>query len=288
MDFLKIRNFLKRMFFLKAKKILFLFFIALPVLVLGRFIQLFSLIDPSTGFFLDDQMQFNIFISILLAVIPILFILFSYFKNDYTEDISFRSIGFGVVSLLFGFVFLIESAYIAISGQLFTLSNEAGYSIFSFQALLYMLLCILSALGFCLQAASCFGGIKKGMFLMIFPVITWIYRLISSFISFTGIANISENIIEIFMLCTSLLFLLAHGKAVNNIECKKNLRMATAFGLAAASLCAVSTLPRYILLIMGRTDLLHEGKSGSILDIGLLIYAVCFLFFALKKQKSNV
>lgn len=275
------------MFFLKAKKILILFFIALPVLVLGRFIQLFSLIDPSTGFFLDSELQFNVFISILLAGIPILFILLSYLKNDYAKTPSFQSVGFGVISLLFGFVFLVESAYVAVGGQLISFSAATGYTVFSFQALLYLLLCVLSALCFCMQAVGCFGSGKKGQFLMIFPVITWIYRLISTFINFTGIANISENIIEIFMLSASLIFLLAQGKVINELDCRKNLRTATAFGLSAACLCAVSTLPRYILLIIGRTDLLHEGKTGSILDAGLFIYIVFFLFAALKKQQKD-
>lgn len=272
---------------MKAKKILILFFIALPVLIFGRFIQLFSLIDPTTGFFLDDQMQFNTFITAVLISVPVLFLLLSYFKNDYKKSFSFQSTGSGIVSLLFGFVFLIESAYIAISGQLFTLSNENGYFVFSFQSFLYMLLCIFSALCFCMQAIGCFSGEKKGRFLMIFPVIAWIYRLISSFISFSGIANISENIIEIFMLCSSLIFLLAQGKVINEIDCKKNIRTATAFGLVSACLCAVSTFPRYILLILGRTDLLHEGKIGSILDAGLFIYILCFLFSALKKESES-
>lgn len=269
---------------MKAKKILITFFIALPILIFGRFFQLYSMIDPSTGFFLNDYADLAVTMCIVGAAVLLFILVMSIAKRDYPDKLATVSTPLGGVSILFGLVILVTAAGFISEGNLFTISSPPLSVDFSFSGLIYIILLIMSAVAFCLFGIFHITGTKKGMILMIFPIVLYVWRLISAFIDYTGIANISENIIDLIMLCCSLIFILLHAKIINGINYKINMPAAVGFGLAASLLCAVSTIPRYVLMIIGRSDLLHEGTTANPIDAGLMIYIVVFLIVYLKAE----
>lgn len=273
---------------MKSKKVLFIFFLALPILVFGRFMELFTMIDSSTGFFYDEYANFNIYLSAILIVISCIIILMSFLQKNYPKSPVKCSPILGIFSLIFSLALLINSANLVLNGSIFSISDSSGYASFSIGNLIYFVLIVLAAISFGLFAVQNFTGSVKGKFTMVFPVILWTYRLIYTFIGYTGIANISENVIEIFAIAACLIFLLAHGKLINNLDYQKNIRTATAFGIIAALLCGLSTIPRYILFFMQRTDLIHEGIYGNPLDFILCAYIICFLFVYLTEDKKEI
>lgn len=262
---------------MKLKNIYILFALFLPVSILGRFFQLFATINPSTGFFTPDASGINFYMCAAFAVFTFFLFCCALFYKDYSDaPITPKPIS-AVFSLILALTMLIDLG-----------AKVTSLTSISVLEIVYCALLLLGAGVFCLFAVRSFSGNDMQLGgLMIVPILLWIVRLITDFIAFTGMANISENVIKLLMICTSMVFLLYHGKLVDGMGSVKNRRMAVAFGIPATILCLISTLPRYILYFVDAAKL-HEGALGDPMDLALGIYMVVFIQQCLKTEKPAI
>lgn len=260
---------------MKLKNIYLLFVLFLPVSVMGRFFQLSSTINPSTGFFSADAADINFYMCAAFVVFAFFLFCCTLFYKGYSSAPIQPKPVLAVFSLILALTLLID---------LGAMVTSIGGGVTAFQ-ILHCALLMLSAAVFCLFAVWSFSGVKVNVGgLMLVPIVLWIVRLIADFMSFTGMANISENVIKLIMICTSMVFLLYHGKLVGGMGSVRNRRMAVAFGMPAAVLCLISTLPRYILYFVDATKL-HEGLLGDPADLALGVYIAVFIWQCLKEEQ---
>lgn len=250
-----------------------MFLLFLPVSCLGRFFQLFATIEPATGFYNPDYLKINIFMGIFFAVFLILIFISSLFLKKYSDDRLPKSKAMSLASLVMSLAVLIDIG---------SLIGTNEISIFN---MVYLLLIVLTAGVFCINAITNFAdtNISTGG-MMIIPIIFWLFRLIRSFLFFTGIANISENVIKIVLICCSIVFLLFHGKIYSEFDLHKNKKLAVSFGMISSVLCFVSTLPRYVIYFIDKTKL-HECAVGDFTDFALGIYIIVFIYLCFKREK---
>ena len=259
---------------MKLKNIFILFLILLPLSAAGRFIQLSGMTDPFTGFFYENFSGINIFMTVFFTALMLLLFVSTFTFKDYSDNNLRKSPLMTAASFVMALALLIELG-----------SKMVSFDFSAFN-LIYFVLLLLSAAVFCINGISNISDIKVNSgLMMIFPLILWIFRLISSFISFTGMANISENVITIIMICASMVFLLSQGKLAGGIISAKNTKLAVSFGMISANLCLISTLPRYILYLIDKTKL-HEGAVGSFTDLALAFYAICFIYICLSNDNK--
>ena len=262
---------------LKFRNILPIFFIITIISVTVRFLQSYSMIDPRTGFFKPEFSALNIAISIAFGVVLLLFLVLGFKTKDKFSETKNKSPVLCASSMFLAFALMIEGGIMLNDGSFYAISKETGANEFQLGTLLGFTLLTFSVLAFCVYAVNLARDKKSGGFLLIFPVFYWAYRLITAFITYTGIANISENIIYIAMLCFSLVFLLSHGKIIADINPEKSIKSVLAYGFGGAMLCFVSIVPRFLLTIIGQQDLIHEGILGKPLDLILGVYIVIFM-----------
>ena len=120
--------------------------------------------------------------------------------------------------------------------------------------------------------------------LTVFPVLWCGVRLGASFIQYTGIAKISENLLDVGMLCLYLCFWLFHGRLWSGISSRKTARWVYGVGLAAALFGVICTVPRWIVSLTGIS--LHGASVPGAVDFMMAVYIVVFCFAAVRNIKS--
>ena len=247
-------------------KLLWIFgIILLPLGVVGRTVQLLNMTEPTTGFFKKEFAGLGIGMGVLLGLCFVALLVMTYMNKQSWRKPEGRSLPVAVAAFLLAAAQLYEAATVMLS------DNRVVFA-----TVLHMLLLFGSVAFFAMLGISRISDLPLPRTLTVLPVLLWVYKLVAAFIDFTGIANIAENMVTTAMLCFSLLFMLEQGKFLSG-DRKKTGRWLLGGGLCTAVLCAVSTLPRYIVLVMGRTDLLHDGQLPNPTDLVLAVYVLVFI-----------
>lgn len=259
---------------MKHKNIVAFFSVSLLFSMSIRIIQLMFMIEPDTGFVKPEYGNLQTALTAGLFFIIIAFTVFSALSRRRPLDIEELPIKpLGVFAAVTAAAQLIEVAILALSST-FDISN-----------MLMMLFLLLSSSFFILFSISIFTGNRIPMFASVFPVILYVYKLVASFISYTGIANISENMFDVAMLCVTLFFFLLHGKYLSEVTSPKKSRIIFPVGLVASLFCFLCTIPRYAIILLGASNILHESALPNISDFIMGVYIAAFVLICFRKGK---
>lgn len=242
---------------------------ALISVIVVRFIQLFFLTDFKTGFFLKGMESIGTALSVFTVVIIALSsILVLTSKPEKILLIPNRSIVLGCTALLAGIANMCEPIFW--SGGL----SEATPP--WLVALRFIM--IISAGGvLCWFGFAHILDLEPNYALSTVLVIAWVVRLMSTFISFTGMSNISENLYDVLMLIMMLLFFLAQGKALCDIRVKNQNIKLLAIGIPAVLCTATSALPGMIMALLGKENLPHNPIDHPIVASLTAVYVAVYL-----------
>ena len=106
-----------------------------------------------------------------------------------------------------------------------------------------------------------------------------IFRLFVRYtLEFNGKALISENVLDIFALCSVMMTLLYLAHVYYRVGVKKSTGKLFAFGLCAAFFSMVSSVPRIFLGLTGRTELLSHSSSMGYCNLFFGIFVMVLLF----------
>ena len=122
------------------------------------------------------------------------------------------------------------------------------------------------------------AGKKTYMLLSVAPILWAALRLGRTFMLYTGIADISENVFDIMMLCLMLVFWLLHGRIVSGYNYGAAVKWIFGVGLSAALLSVICTLPRLYVLLFGKSIILHESTAPKLINIASAVYIWYFLY----------
>ncbi len=270
--------------------------IAVPI----RVYQYAKLINPSTGFF-DDKDFSVIVVYGILAVAMIICIVLPYISHK-----SIPTVTVGKNSKVFLAVSLVMAAGAVISGvDLVTdfidlISNAPRYldrdglsAYISAQGGTLLIaegfFAALSGFHFLISGLSALNetAVSKFKILALSPVVWCVFRLLYRFKRTIAFTNVSDLFLELFAIVFAMVFFLAFAQIRSKIDAENIFWKIYAYGLPAAMFALVCFIPKVILLITGKSELINPLHPAYISDLTFAVYAI-YVCISSSKAESNI
>ena len=271
---------------------------ALLVAVPLRVYQYFKVLEPETGFYSTIDFSVYIIYALLgIAVITAIVIPLINRKKMITVASVKKSPVFLVLSLILAVTIIIDSA-----GQLmsyFDLYDAAssGSTIAEYVKkqggtllLLQAVSGAIAAVYFFVSGLSVSLGNSDGSKLKLLgltPVLWCILRLLYKFKRTISFINVSDLLLELFEIVFLMLFFFALAQTVARIDVKTVFWKIFAYGIPAAMFALMCFLPRFILMVTGKSELLNDHYGVSYSDLGAAAYIIYNLLSRAKAQTSE-
>ncbi len=258
---------------------LFIFSIAALISsVILRCLQLVFLTDPKSGFFKSGSEGLGNTLSVITILLITFTALMALFAKQ-EEIIAKPTLTpfFGCVSLLTGISHLMEPM----------LNGITMPSVPMWMTILRLLMILAAGGVFCWFGIAVFTNSDPRFPLSIVLIVSWIVRLMSTFISFTGMSNISENLYDVLMLILTLSFFLVQGKILCGIPQRNTNGFLLATGISAILCTAVSAAPGIIVSLVSKTELTHIPTDNPISAIFTALYIAVYLVNVCRETKQN-
>ncbi len=275
--------------------------ISLCALLPLRVYQVTSIIDPETGFFTQDSFTIPLFY-ILCAVVILGVIALSFLseKTGRTRDIAVKSIPLGIVSGLTALTIMFDAVYqmysfIEINSAYTPMHDMTKMQYLGKSGATFLLLQtvfgVFSAFFFWIYTVSCFNkSAKMGGFslLSVAPVAWTICRIIARFVRKISFVNISDLLLELFMLVFMISFFMAFAQVVTKVMPEEAAWRLYGCGVPAALLTFLVCVPRLFLMLIGHSESLVPDYGFTPCDLALAVFIPLFLYncaFAKKQEK---
>lgn len=248
---------------------------ALVSAVTVRTIQLLFLTDSKTGFYKEGMEGIGTALMVLLiAVIAVAASLVFMFNKEKLSPVPSSSALLGCAALFAGLANIAEPFL-----------NEASLSTVPALLLgLRTIIIIAAGAVLCWYGLAILFGAKLHASLSIVLVTAWVIRLMSSFMCFTRMSNISENLYDVLMLISTLVFLLLFGKSVCKISQSETYRKLFAMGIAAVLFTAASAIPCIIAYIASDFAFIHIPVDNPITGLFMAFFIAVYLIDICKKK----
>ncbi len=243
-----------------------------------RVLQLLILTDADTGFGKvgAPYSGLNIAVYLMTALMAAgIFVMTSFFskRQPVAAPDTTISPGLSVFSFIMAVYMLCLTAVHMLIGE--GISNP--------YATLRLILLLLSAIFFIFYGLSGFGTIKCPKALTVAPLILAGYDLVAAFISYTGMANISDNVYECIFLCLGLLFFLLHGKIISSVDIRRSARLLFPVTYLAVFFGFLQSIPPILVAVLGGANMLHSSIFTSVTTIFPTVYILLFTSSMYKK-----
>lgn len=258
---------------MKHKTVYVGFGFSLATLVVLRVCQLLFTIESDTGFYKPSYSNFSILciVAILLFVAAMAYFAFT--------DINPQSRGkegklCAVFSALTGGAILAKAA-VLIFGNLTALAIAVAAS------------AVIATFAYVSHAQAIFTDkpLKTAMLLLTVPF--WLLELIYVFVENNDISAVPERAYDILTVCLCVMFSLSYMKFKAEMLTPMRTKLMVVLGLVTSAFCFISTLPRYIVILIGGGEQLHASAISDVLFpmYGALIITFLFSTFKLNKVK---
>ncbi len=247
--------------------------IALPV----RTLQFFTVLESDTGFFSNND--WSVYLLIITVGAAILsFLLLGFFKRKklyYSLEVIKRP-GQGILSFTAAAGILMNAIDIIVkitNSNSFADEEKTANMLLMLQAVF----ALLSAVYFVALGASYLGGKSNGSeyrLISLAPVVWSIFRLIYRFTRTISYIRVSDLMLEMVMLVFLIMFFMAFAQVNSRVDADKKEWKTAAFGLPAALLALICFVPRFIVMITGNADLLHEQSPAEYCDFGIALFII--------------
>ncbi len=269
--------------------------IAVPL----RVYQYLKLINPSTGFY--DINDFSIVVVYgVLAIAMVVCIALSYINHKSIQTVTIEKYSktflavslimaagamFSAVDLITDFIDLLGNApkYLDRNGLSDYISAQGGVLII-FEGIF----AALSGFYFIISGLSSLNEnpLPKFRLLALSPVIWCVFRLLYRFKRTIAFTNVSDLLIELFAIVFAMVFFLALAQIRSKIDADSIFWKIYAYGLPAAMFAIVCFVPRFILLITGKSEMINALHPVYVSDITFAVYAI-YVCISSSKAKSK-
>ncbi len=239
-----------------------------------RTVQFLYAID-STGFYKSNSLSVMALNIILVAVYSFFLIGFFFLKKEeFINDnpLYYKDRSFSIFSLCLLFIFLISHMVISSIDLVNELKNSNYLRILEFVFLILFIFFVFNLISKKEEI------VEKPYFefLAIIPLCWNLLRLISIFIKYTGIANISVRLFEIIMLSFFVLFFLSYSKVLTKRGGNKSMFV---FGICAIFSTALSVLPQLFLYLKPTKDFnTFIFLANNFLEISIALFIANVVF----------
>ncbi len=278
---------------------LFVSLFALLAAVPLRVYQYFKVLEPETGFYSSNDISVYV-MYILLGAAMLLSVLIPLInkKKLITVTSVKKSPAFLVFSLILAVTIIIDSA-----GQLmdyfdlYDAASAAGGTVTEYvknQGGTFLLLQAVSgavaAVYFFVSGLSVSLGNSDGSRLKILgltPVLWYIFKLLYRFKRTISFTNVSDLMLELFAIVFLMMFFFALAQTVAKIDAQTVFWKIFAYGIPAATFALMCFLPRFIVMIIGKSELLNTHYGVSYSDLGVAAYIIYNLLSRMKARTAD-
>lgn len=259
--------------------------IALPL----RIIQYFTVIEGGTGFYTENSLSVYLLYIILSAAV-IAFIVTGLTKTkklDYSREAEKRPL-FGIFSLIAA-AGIFADGISCVSKVTKDAQGLVGYDylgtptvnteklLFSCEAVFAALSAIfLLALGLAAIKGKTNGSEFK--IISLSPVIWAIFRTVLRFTRTISFLRVSELTFELLMLMFMIMFFMAFAQVNSQIGDKNCEWKLASYGLSSALFALVCFVPRFVLTVIGKTDLLYSYSPIEYCDLAVALFMLAAVF----------
>lgn len=236
-------------------------------------------IDPQTHFYYNNA-RFVSVTNLILTVLTIILILPVFIRRKLAQrfDFSARRPVLAVFSALTAVCLCAESFY-NIARTFSSLTGVGGF--------LTGACGILATIFFIILASNAFTGRNTDLrALALMPVLWGVVNLVSTFMSLTQIANISEYLYEVLQMVFATLFLYYNARLVGGVPNGHEVSGVFAFGLPCALFSLLSSLPPFIAYLIDN----NRGSLPNVQDavfIVMALYILALLLSMLNKKPEQ-
>lgn len=266
------------MIFIAAVAIL----LAVPI----RTYQLVNIIEPETGFFVKQDPSV-IILYVLLAVACLVLFIMSFICGllPRPELPKQKNMVLTVFAILLAVAFVIDfgmqlSNFIKIVG-LYDTSKIKGAMYFvksgGGAVIVQSIFALLSSVYFVIFSISYIKGCSKFesfRVLALSPILWGLCRIIHRFIEPISFKNVSELIIQLFMIATMLMFFLAFARVASKVNHLESTWVIYGAGLSTAVLACTDTFSTLIVKVMGESNLLYSKYPLNVVDIFIALFVI--------------
>lgn len=292
--------------------VLFIVFIACVIVALPmRVFQMMVNVEPSTGFWIS-RTHFSVFVLYAVAAVGVILpiVLSLVFKSGLgkIEAVPQKKTLGGVLSFLVTVGMLIDAVmrYMSFSDLFFDYQyNGAGEGVSMMNYLsksgaiamgLEAFFAVVSAIFFIMLGIAWLTGKDPSEYklLAIMPVFWAIFRIMHRYMRKIAFLNISELFFELMMIVFLMMFFMAFAQVTAKVNGKGLEWKLYAYGLPAALFCLVCFVPRIVVALLGRADLIADGSDIEIIDLTVAAFILFVLvdrsnvFRKERKQKARV
>lgn len=263
---------------------------ALAILILCplRIYQYFNVLEPETGFY--SKTDFSVYVMYAVIALLVIFSIATAFINK--KNLKHKGINLspatGAIAYLLcavGFgadAFKCFTDYLAI-GESYTPSfgqTEAQYA--SQEGSTFIIIeaafAVISAIYFLVLAFGHIGkkNVAPKLKLIALALPAWaVVRILLKFKTKISFINVSDLFITLFALAFTMLYLLYFAQTVSEVDEGLTYHKLFAYGIPAAVLSLTCFIPRFVLLVVGRGDLIcpEYGVEPCELLIPIMIIA---------------
>ncbi|MBQ2774702.1 MAG: hypothetical protein IJF40_02270 [Clostridia bacterium] len=278
------------------------FGIALVAVIPVRCYQFIKILEPGTGFYeKTDWSVWFLYIFIPIVCIALAVISLSKKKTLVYDNKPIKSIAVALAAFMLALTLIIDA--VEQFGTAFSLLNNTpifyGESVGLFKSGAAARVFEAIAAVICTVYFTIFGyGHITGKscavdnkLMALFPVIWCICRLMHRFMQTINYLNVSDLMFELFMCVILMLFFMAFAQLNSNVNADNLSWKLAAYGLPAALLCLLCFLPRFIMLITGRSDSLYTESPVEWCDLGCAVFIITLIMsrlgIASKKHETN-
>ena len=271
------------------KALVLLLLAGLVVCIPFRLVQLFTNIEPKTGFFIENNWTVYCFYAVVvLFVIVLAVVAGSFGKIPASRPVLRRDKTLAICSFLFavGIAYDVIFALAKVMRALTDGSLATGFFSVMFTdgmfAQLLQAICGMAACIYIVLVALSYVGEKATYcdyrFLAIMPLFWALFRMVSRFMTKISFTMVSELLLELLMLAFMLLFLMSFARVSAQVNQKGEMKKIVRYGMPAAFLALLIGITRLVCTVGGRADLLADGFQFSLADIGFGAFAVAYIF----------
>lgn len=271
-----------------------------------RTYQLMRVIEPGTGFYAESSVTIPILYA-LLAVLTVALAALSYLSGNIPMMIwKNKNVGLGIVSIAFAVSLVMDAIsqtenFLSLLSERSTNILQQSTSVFAyliktggFALILEVLFAVLGCVYFIFFGYHYITGkldYSQFKILAVAPLCWVMARVIFRFARTINFKNVSELLLELFMLSAMLLFFLNFARVCSRVNGRGAMWSLFGFGLPAALFGFTCSVPRLVMVIIGQSDQLTAQSPfapcdmlASILILAVLIQAA---FAARMGHKSS-
>ncbi len=258
------------------KKIIPLIFISSVCAVFLRVLQITQMTEVKTGFFIKGYEPMGIAVTIAIFVMAAICTIYAALYKDKEINKITVTKPFAVIHFILALAIVYESLFSPVSGAIHT-----------WQILLQMVFGLISAIVFMYRGYLAFTGGKIQPITSLCHVVFWLIRVIIVFSASISASTIAENIFEMAALCTALIFFLNASALENEIDPVRIKKKIFPSGVAAFIFGAVYSASQLVVMLSGKTNLLHNIKATFFTNAILVVYILYYLLLCFKDPKQE-